>query len=68
MSRRSIPLAARVRYEGRAQIFDRRAKIGADLEKLPDPVWRTISHTLRTHFQKAAPGQVVRQPATEDRK
>jgi hypothetical protein len=54
MSRRSIPLAARVRYEGRVQTFDRRAKRGADLEKLPNPVWRMVSLTLRTHFRKIA--------------
>lgn len=53
MSRRIIPLTSRVRYEGRAQIFDRRPTRGADLEKLPDPTWRIVTHTLRVHFEKA---------------
>jgi len=39
MSRNIISLKARVRYEGRAKMFDRRATVGADLEKLPDPIW-----------------------------
>jgi hypothetical protein len=50
---RSIPLKSRVRYEGRAQIFDRRATIGADLEKLPDPIWRTVGLVLRSKLLSA---------------
>jgi hypothetical protein len=42
MSHSSLPLKTRVRYEGRFQTFDRRAKLGADLEKLPDRIWSTI--------------------------
>ncbi len=52
MSRLTIPLKSRVRYEGRAQIFDRRAKVGADLEKLPDHVWRTVGQVLRSQFRE----------------
>ena len=54
MSRRIISLKTRVRYEGRAQIFDRRAKVGADLEKLPNPVWRMVGLALRGKFRKSA--------------
>lgn len=50
MSRHSISLKARVRYEGRAQIFDRRATRGADLEKLPNPIWRTVGLALHSKF------------------
>jgi hypothetical protein len=48
MNRRAIPLKFRVRYEGRARTFDRRATIGADLEKLPNPIWRTVGMVLRS--------------------
>jgi hypothetical protein len=34
--------------------FDRRATVGADLEKLPDPVWRTVGLTLRSKFRELA--------------
>jgi hypothetical protein len=47
-------MKSRVRYEGRAQVFDRRATVGADLEKLPDPVWHMVSCALRGKFQKFA--------------
>ncbi len=41
---RSISLKTRVRYEGWAQTFDRRADQGADLEKLPEPhFWGAMS-------------------------
>ena len=56
MSHRIISLKTRVRYEGRAQVFDRRAKIGADLEKLPNPVWRMVGLTLSGKFRKPAAG------------
>ena len=48
MNRRPISLKTRVRYEGRAKTFDRRATIGADLEKLPNPIWRTVGLVLRS--------------------
>jgi hypothetical protein len=57
MNRRAIPLKSRVRYEGRAQTFDRRAKIGADLEKLPNPIWRTVGMVLRANLNEAAQKQ-----------
>ena len=49
MSRQTISLKSRVRYEGLAQIFDRRA----DLEELPNPIWYTVGHVLRKKFRKA---------------
>ena len=47
MSHYPISLKSRVRYEGRVRTFDRRATRGADLEKMPDPVWYTIRQVLR---------------------
>jgi hypothetical protein len=52
MSRRSISLKCRVRYEGRVRTFDRRATKGADLEKLPNPLWYMIGQALRSKFRK----------------
>jgi hypothetical protein len=52
MSRQSISLKSRVRYEGRVRTFDRRATKGADLEKLPDPLWYTVGQVLRSKFRK----------------
>jgi hypothetical protein len=52
MSRHTISLRSRVRYEGRVQIFDRRPTKGADLEKLPDPIWYTVGQVLRSRFGK----------------
>ena len=52
MSRHTVPLKFRVRYEGRVQTFDRRATKGADLEKLPDPLWYTVGQVLRSKFRK----------------
>jgi len=52
MSRQSISLKLRVRYEGRVKTFDRRATRGADLEKIPNPVWYTVGRVLRSHFRK----------------
>ena len=54
MSHHAIPLKSRVRYEGRAQIFDRRATKGADLEKLPNPIWRTVGLVLRSKMFDSA--------------
>lgn len=50
MSRINIPLKIRVRYEGRARTFDRRAKRDTDYEKLPDTVWRLVGLILRSKF------------------
>lgn len=52
MSRRTIPLKSRVRYEGRVRTFDRRATRDAELEKLPNPLWYTVGHVLRSKFRK----------------
>jgi len=65
MNRRSIPLKSRVRYEGRAQTFDRRATIGADLEKLPNPIWRTVGMVLRSKLPEFTRAQATNQKATE---
>ena len=53
MSHHSISLKTRVRYEGRAQIFDRRATKGADLEKLPNPLWYMIGQALHGKYKPA---------------
>jgi hypothetical protein len=53
MTRQRISLKARVRYEGRVQTFDRRAI--TDLEKIPNPVWRTVGQVLRSKFRKPVP-------------
>jgi hypothetical protein len=50
MSRQTISLKSRVRYEGRVRTFDRRG----DLEKLPNPLWRTVSQVLHANFRKPA--------------
>jgi hypothetical protein len=52
MSPRTISLRSRVRYEGLAKIVDRRPTKGADLEKLPEPIWYTVGHVLRYKFGK----------------
>jgi hypothetical protein len=57
MSRQTIPLKSRVRYEGRVRIFDRRATKGADLEKLPEPLWFTVGQILRSKFRKPLLGK-----------
>jgi hypothetical protein len=54
MSRQSISLKSRVRYEGRVQTFDRRATVGADLEKLPEPLWYRVGQILRAKSHKPA--------------
>jgi len=54
MNRRIIPLKSRIRYEGRVQTFDRRATMGADLEKLPNPIWRTVGMVLRSQLTQVA--------------
>jgi len=50
MSRQSISLKTRVRYEGLARMIDRRPT--TDLEKLPNPIWYTIGQVLRSKFRK----------------
>jgi len=62
MSRQSISLKTRVRYEGRARTFDRRATRGADLEKLPNPLWHTVSQVLRSKFRKPMAGDSAPKP------
>jgi hypothetical protein len=52
MNHQTISLKSRVRYEGRVRTFDRRATKGADLEKLPDPVWYGVARTLRSKLRK----------------
>ena len=56
MNKQNLSLKTRVRYEGRAQIFDRRAKIDADMEKIPDPIWHTVGLVLRTQLRRSANG------------
>jgi len=52
MSRQTISLKSRVRYEGRVRTFDRRPTKGADLEKIPNPIWFTVGQVLRSKFRK----------------
>ena len=52
MSRQSVSLKSRVRYEGRVKTFDRRATVGADLEKLPSPLWYRVGQVLRGKAHK----------------
>jgi hypothetical protein len=60
MSRHTISLKSRVRYEGRVRTFDRRATRGADLEKIPNPVWRMVGQILRSKFRKPLLGDETR--------
>jgi hypothetical protein len=48
MSRQTVSLKSRVRYDGRVRTFDRRT----DLEKIPNPLWFTVSQVLRSKFRK----------------
>jgi hypothetical protein len=54
MRPQSISLKSRVRYEGLAHTIDRRPTKGADLEVLPNPIWRTVGLVLRSKFKKSA--------------
>jgi hypothetical protein len=65
MSRQSIPLKSRVRYEGRVRTFDRRATRGADLEKIPNPLWHTVGQVLRSKFRKPIPGNDAVKPSSD---
>jgi hypothetical protein len=62
MSRHAISLKSRVRYEGRVRTFDRRATKGADLEKIPNPIWHTVGQVLRSKFRKPIPDEDARKP------
>jgi hypothetical protein len=61
MSRRTISLKSRVRYEGRVRTFDRRATKGADLEKIPDPLWYIVGQVLRRKFRQPILGKRAKQ-------
>jgi hypothetical protein len=65
MNRHTISLKSRVRYEGRVRTFDRRATKGADLEKLPNPLWYTVGQVLRSKFRKPILGDKTKKPASE---
>ncbi len=59
MSHTTISLKTRVRYEGRAMTIDRRATKGADLEKLPNPLWYTIGQALHRKYKPAVKAKTV---------
>jgi hypothetical protein len=48
MSRHTVSLKSRVRYDGRVRTLDRRT----DLEKIPNPLWYTVGQVLRSKFRK----------------
>jgi hypothetical protein len=62
MSRQTISLKSRVRYEGLVRTFDRRAARDADFEKLPNPIRHTVGLVLRSKFRKPVPGSEVNAP------
>jgi hypothetical protein len=65
MSLRTISLKSRVRYEGRVRTFDRRATRGADLEKIPNPLWYTVGQVLRSKFRKPVPAKDAPKPSSK---
>ena len=65
MSRQTIPLKFRVRYEGRVRTFDRRATRDAALEKLPEPLWYTVSQVLRSNFRRPILGNSATKSAAK---
>ncbi|MCE0523256.1 MAG: hypothetical protein LV480_10135 [Methylacidiphilales bacterium] len=65
MSRQTISLKSRVRYEGRVRTFDRRATQGADLEKIPNPLWYTVGQVLRSKFRKPILGGTAKKPSSK---
>jgi hypothetical protein len=65
MSRHTLSLKSRVRYEGRVRTFDRRATRGADVEKLPNPIWYTVGQVLRSKFRKPVLGNDANKPASK---
>jgi hypothetical protein len=62
MSRQTISLKSRVRYEGLVRTFDRRAARDTDFEKLPNPIWHTVGQVLRSKFRKPSLGNDANQP------
>jgi hypothetical protein len=62
MSRQTISLKSRVRYEGLVRTFDRRAARDADFEKLPNPIRHTVGQVLRSKFRKPVPGNNANKP------
>jgi len=68
MSRQTVSLKSRVRYEGRVRTFDRRATRGADLEKIPNPVWYMVGQALRSKFRKPLVADNALQKALEIKK
>jgi len=64
MSRQTVSLKSRVRYEGRVKTFDRRATMGADLEKLPDPLWYRVGQILKSKPRRPLLVDAVPKPAT----
>ena len=67
MSRQSISLKSRVRYDGRVTITDRRPNGGADFEKLPNPVWYTIGQVLKSKFGKPVLAAVAKARGRKNR-
>ena len=67
MSRQTIPLKSRVRYEGRVRTFDRRATRDADLEQLPNRLWYTVGQILRSKFRKPILGDKPAKPSSKAR-
>jgi len=63
MSRHTISLKSRVRYEGLVRTFDRRATKGADLEKLPEPLWYMLGQIMRSNFRKPILGKKAGKPS-----
>jgi hypothetical protein len=61
MKSHTVSLKSRVRYEGKVHTMDRRATQGADLEKIPNPIWFTVNQALRSKFRKPIlkPGKSV---------
>lgn len=63
MARQHIPLKARVRYDGSAQIIDRRAVRDTELEKVPDPIYRMVSAALKKFRKQPAAAAKKGRPA-----
>ena len=62
MSRQTVSLKSRVRYEGRVRTFDRRTTQDTDLEKLPDHIWHTVGQVLRSKFRNPVLGNSANKP------
>ncbi|MDB4793447.1 hypothetical protein OAG63_00265 [Methylacidiphilales bacterium] len=50
------------------QTFDRRAKEDAALEKIPNPIWRTVGVVLRTKMRDIAKDAAKPQSTSSDQK